>query len=217
MNILALFLALGTISGIGLPCLAGSMDQMSRCSPDQMKISTCREVPLLDRFVRFVARGFRRLSEKSLLDHEKRRALYDLVLQTPGIDMKTLIAFSGYNENTLRYHMSLLEKAHKIRVTNEGGTLHFFENHGKFSEQEQKILSIQFTFGASRILNALSMRPGLSRGELADTLNIAGPSTTKSIQKLITEGMVYTRKDGKYTRYYLSDPFQQSPAVPMTA
>lgn len=190
---------------------------MSRCSSDQMKFSTCRDIPLLDRFVRFIARGFRRLSEKNLLEHEKRRALYDLVLQTPGIDMKTLIAFSGYNENTLRYHMSLLEKCRKVRVTNKGGVLHFFENHGRFSDQEQNILSIRFTYSTSRILTALSMRPGLSRGELADTLNIAGPSTTKSIQKLITEGLVYTQKDGKYTRYYLSDPSQQSTSAQITA
>ena len=208
MNLLAFLLIVCTLTGIGIPCVTNH-SAWDRCS--QIKDAICRDIPLLDRFVRVFVTGYRRLSDKTLLDHEKRGVLYDLILEIPGIDLKTLVAYSGFNENTLRYHLSLLEKSHKIRVTNEGATLHFFENHGKFSEQEQKILSIQFSYKTSRILTALSQSPGLSRGELAEILGIAGSSVTKSIQKLITEGFVFAQKDGKFTRYYLVNQCSNHP------
>nr|WP_319537444.1 winged helix-turn-helix transcriptional regulator [uncultured Methanospirillum sp.] len=116
-----------------------------------------------------------------------------------------MVAYSRLNENTLRYHLALLEKSHKIRITNEGGALHFFENHGKFSDHEQRLLSIQFSSKTSRILLAISETPGISRGELADILGIAGSSVTKQVQKLIAEGFVSAQKDKKFTRYYLMD------------
>lgn len=204
MNLLAFLLAVCTLTGIGIPCVTNH-SSWDRCS--QIKDTICRDIPLLDRFVRFFVTGYRRLSDKNLLDNKKRGTVYDLILQIPGIDLKTLVAYSGFNENTLRYHVSLLEKSHKIRVINEGATLHFFENHGKFSDIEQKILSIQFSCKSSRILSVLYHTPGLSRGELAEILGIAGSSVTKSIQKLITEGFVFAQKDGKYTRYYVVNQY----------
>jgi predicted transcriptional regulator len=171
-----------------------------RCS--KLKDSPCRDISLFVRSARVIARGYRRISDKALLDHEKRKALYDLILQNPGIDLKTLVAYSGFNENTLRYHLSLLKKTQKIRVTNENCTLHFFENHGRYSDSEQKILSIQFSGKGSRILSLLNHTPGLSRGELAEKLGVAGSSVSKGIEKLVQEGLIFTQKDGKYIRYY---------------
>ncbi|WP_394698652.1 winged helix-turn-helix transcriptional regulator [uncultured Methanospirillum sp.] len=55
------------------------------------------------------------------------------------------------------------------------------------------------------MLLAISETPGISRGELADILGIAGSSVTKQVQKLITEGFVSVQKDKKFTRYYLMD------------
>ena len=206
MNFFDILLVLCTVSGAGLPCVAGHCIE-ERCTQSIHRLGN--DMLLLERFVRYPLSGYRRISDKTLLEHEKRKVLYDLITRSPGIDVKELVQFSGFNENTLRYHITLLEKNNKIRITHENGILHLFENHGKYSDFEQKSISLHRTPRYVRIIGILQKNPGITRGELADMLGVSGPSVTKYMQILIDEHLVVVQKDRKYTRYVLIDPHKQ--------
>ena len=157
---------------------------------------------LLERLRRYAVGGYRRVTGKNLLEHESRREIYEKIVATPGIDLKTLIQLTGVNENTLRYHIERMESGGKIQTTNIGGVSHFFENHGRYSEEEQILKARMFTSGTGKILHMILHHPGITRGELADNLGVAGPTVTRCMTHLIGEGLIRQQRDGRFTRYY---------------
>jgi hypothetical protein len=157
---------------------------------------------LLDRIRRYALGGYRRVTGKNILEHETRRMIYDQIVELPGIDLKTLIRLTRVNENTLRYHLDRIHAGGKIRIATIGGISHYFENHGKYSEEEQILKARMFTSGSSRILHHVKAHPGLTRGELAEYLGIAGPTVTRSVSHLIEDGLIRLERDGRFSRYY---------------
>jgi len=154
-------------------------------------------------FLREHLRGYRRINAKNILDHQTRRSLYDLICSYPGIDMSGLAELSGINENTLRYHLDRIAEEQMITTLTVGKAFHFFENHKKYSDEEQQFLS-RFSSGQSgRILQTIRDHPGIIRRDLADILGIASPTVTRTVQYLTGQGYIKLVKEGKYTRHFL--------------
>ena len=154
----------------------------------------------LARTIRF--RAFRRLSVKNILDHEKRHLIYTAILMNPGIEPAALSALTGVNLHTLRYHAGYLVRLHKVVCVEQGGCIHFFENHGRFGLHEQRKILYERYPATHMILMLVGSRPGITRGEIAGELGIAGPSVTRWMQRLIGEGIVSEVRDGRRVLYY---------------
>lgn len=156
----------------------------------------------LDRLRRYAVGGYRRISSRNLLEHKSRQLIYEKIIATPGVDLKTLTAMTGMNENTLRYHLERMNEGGKIQNTITGGVSHYFENHGKYSSEEQVLMARLLNAGSNRILEIILHHPGLTRGDLAEILGVAGPTVTRSVQALIGDGLIRMERDGRFTRYY---------------
>jgi predicted transcriptional regulator len=152
------------------------------------------------RAVRF--RGYRRLSGKNILDHEKRHLIYTTVLLNPGIGIPALASQTGINLHTLRYHLGYLMQHKKIACIEQGGGCHFFENHGKYNAEDQQKILYQRYPTTSRILSLVATQPGITRGEIAAELGLAGPSVTRWTHRLIAGGVVSEVRDGRCVHYY---------------
>ncbi len=61
------------------------------------------------------------------------------------------------------------------------------------------------TAASSKILRIILKKPGLTRGELAELLQVAGPTVTRSVQHLTDDGLIRIERDGRFTRYYPAD------------
>jgi predicted transcriptional regulator len=157
---------------------------------------------LLDRLRRYAVSGYRRITNRNLLEHDSRRQIYEEIVASPGADIRKLTDITGMNESTLRYHLERLYDGGKIQATTIGGVCHYFENHGKYSTEEQVLRSRMLTTASSRILMIIFKQPGLTRGELADLLGVAGPTVTRSVQNLTEDGLIRIERDGRFTRYY---------------
>jgi DNA-binding CsgD family transcriptional regulator len=166
------------------------------------------------RIRRYSVEGYRRISGKNILDHQARSLMYESIVQTPGVDLKTLARLTGINENTARYHLEQMQKTGKIITAVIGGSSHFFENHGKYSEDEQVLRARMFS-SSSRILRMIEARPGISRGEVADILGISGPSVTRNMGYLIHDGLVRSSREGRFTRYYPGWSENTGPETPL--
>lgn len=77
------------------------------------------------RTIRF--RGYRRLSGKNILEHEKRHLIYTTILMNPGIGIPALASLTDINLHTLRYHRGFLIHMKKIACIEQGNGYHFFE------------------------------------------------------------------------------------------
>ncbi len=152
------------------------------------------------RTIRFQA--YRRLSGKNILEHEKRQLIYTTILMNPGIEIPLLSSLTGINLHTLRYHLGYLMSMNKIACIEQGGGYHFFENHGRYGQDEQQRILYSRYPTTSRILSVIGANPGITRGGLAGELGLAGPSVTRWTRQLIANGVVTEVRDGRRVHYY---------------
>ena len=186
----------------------GSMPQAARHGQERSAQSTVQQELNRDPFdgnftvrrMRF--QGYRRLSGKNILEHEKRLRIYSAILMNPGIDVTALASQTDINLHTLRYHISYLVRMGKIACIEQGGGHHFFENHGRYAHADQQQILFHKYPTTNRIITLVEENPGVTRGEIADTLGLAGPSVTRWMQRLITERMVTEVHEGRCVRYY---------------
>jgi len=151
---------------------------------------------------RVLLRGYRRLSGNNILEHEKRNLIYSNILLNPGIDIATLATLTGINLHTLRYHLGYLVRMRKVVCVEQGGGYHFFENHGRYGHSDQQEILFRGYPTTSGIISLIQENPGISRGEIAENLGIAGPSVTRWMHRLAREGIISEVREGRYTRYY---------------
>ncbi len=186
----------------------GPMPQAARHGQEQSARSCVQQELNRDPFdwnskvgrIRF--HGYRRLTGKNILEQEKRLRIYSTILMNPGIDAPALVSLTGINLHTLRYHISYLVRMGKIACIEQGGAHHFFENHGRYAYADQQQILFQKYPTSHNIISLVAQNPGITRGEIADHLGLAGPSVTRWMQRLITEGMVTEVHEGRYVRYY---------------
>jgi len=156
------------------------------------------------RSIRF--RGYRRLSGKNILEHEKRQLIYTTILMNPGIEIPVLSSLTGINLHTLRYHLGYLMHMKKIACIEQGNGYHFFENHGRYNQEDQQRIVYQRYPTTNQILSVIGTNPGITRGEIASELGLAGPSVTRWTQRLIAEGVVTEVRDGRRVHFYPVHP-----------
>lgn len=149
--------------------------------------------------------GFRRIRKKNVLENDCRKAVFQAIADAPGIDAVSLSRRLEMNINTLRYHLTQLLVFDKITYLARPGTVRYYLNQGMFSPFEQIFLHYLNAGTAGRIIMLVSERPGVSRKDLAEVLGITGPSVTRHIQELSSEGIIRNEPDGRANHYYLTD------------
>lgn len=190
--------------GTAMPSSPGARHGHERPAESQVQQELRRDPfdwNLSVRSIRF--RGYRRLSGKNILEHEKRQLIYTTILMNPGIEIPALVSSTGINLHTLRYHVGYLMHLNKIACMEHGGGYHFFENHGRFTQEDQQRILYQRYPTTNKILALIGANPGITRGEIALELGLAGPSVTRWTQRLIAEGVVTGVRDGRRVHFYL--------------
>jgi DNA-binding MarR family transcriptional regulator len=90
----------------------------------------------------------------------------------------------------------------KIACIEQGSGYHFFENHGRYNQADQQRILYRRYPTTNQILSVIGANPGITRGEIAMELGLAGPSVTRWTHRLIAEGVVTEVRDGRRVHYY---------------
>lgn len=148
--------------------------------------------------------GFRRIRKKNVLENESRKAVFQAIADAPGMDAVALSRSLEMNINTLRYHLAKLLATDKITYLSRPGAVRYYRNQGMFSPFEQVFLYYLNAGTAGRIIGLVSETPGISRKDLAAILGISGPSVTRHIRELSSEGIIRNEPDGRANHYFLT-------------
>jgi predicted transcriptional regulator len=159
--------------------------------------------PLLNA-IRLRFRGFRRISPSNALDHPERRAIYELIIENPGIDLAQIAENSGMNIHTLRYHLGILTSCGKIMIIKDWGISHYYENHGAYTEIERKIIPYIRNPIARAILGIIRIEPGCTQISLSEKMGLAGSTIRWYMQRFVTDGIVVATRDGRCCRHELT-------------
>jgi len=148
--------------------------------------------------------GFRRIARRNILEQDTRNGIYQLITANPGISFPALKERLCLSRGTLTYHLLLLSGQHKIVIHKKNGRTSCFENNGRYNGTEQKILSHLANEQDKRILDHLISSPGSTRQDLERVLGVSGPTVSWHMKRLLSDGILSLRKEGKYSRYSLT-------------
>jgi predicted transcriptional regulator len=93
----------------------------------------------------------------------------------------------------------------KIVPLADHGITGYFENSGKYDQDELKVLKYLRQDTDRQILFALAGNPLMSRRDFEKVLGISGPTISWHMKRLIDDGLLSIRKDGRFSRYVLSE------------
>jgi len=148
--------------------------------------------------------GIRRIFPKNVLDHPERAAVYAWIVEQPGIDISAIASALGMHRETLRYHLGMLESAMKIIVLRDRGIVRYYENHGRYTLLERKVLRHLRNPTGKAMLFVIAARPGITQSGIAEHFGITAPTVRWYIHRFRADGIVTEQREGKYTRYSLS-------------
>lgn len=150
--------------------------------------------------------GFRRIARSNILASTIRNTLYCLIRSRPGISFIELLQETETSRGALTYHLTLMRISGKIVPLADHGITGYFENSGKYDQNEQKVLKYLRQDTDRQILFALAGSPLMSRRDFENVLGISGPTISWHMKRLIEDGLLSIRKDGRFSRYVLSEP-----------
>jgi len=154
--------------------------------------------------------GFRNVRKFTVLNNISRSRIYDCIAKNPGIFFTALSQEPNVKPDSLRYHLNLLQLMGKIAIMRTWGHSRYFENQGKYSDLEKKILKYIQHGTYRRILIVFLTSPDTTRKDLAEKLGIAGSTVTWYTNRMRDENLISVQKAGKNARYDLTPEARRS-------
>ncbi len=149
--------------------------------------------------------GFKRIARSNILTSTVRNTLFSLIRNRPGISFVDLSQEMGISRGALTYHLTLMRVSGKIILLKDHGSLSYFENSGRYGDGEQKVMRYLHQDMDKKILLSLANNPLMSRTDFEKMLGVSGPTVSWHMKRLIDDGILNVRKDGRFSRYSLSE------------
>lgn len=147
---------------------------------------------------------YRRLDEDRVLDHGTRRRILDHVREQPGATVADVAASLDVHYETARHHLDVLVEFDHVARRRFGGRIRHFENHGRLSPVQKRLVDALSTDGRREILRALRQAPGTVSG-IADRVGRSVSTVSDHLSRLRDQGLVHRRRDGRSVRYRLEE------------
>ena len=139
-----------------------------------------------------------------MLTNATRSRICEAITANPGIFFNELARQTGVARSTPRYRLALLRMTGKISASKTGSDVRYFENSGKFSETEQKILTFLHNGRERLICEYLIRNPATTRAELEKVLGISGAAVTWHMNRLRDAGVLAVTKTGRTVQYTIA-------------
>ncbi|MDD1681620.1 MAG: winged helix-turn-helix transcriptional regulator, partial [Methanoregula sp.] len=150
-----------------------------------------------------LALGYRKVEQYALSFNRNRQKILDLIIAHPGVKFHALERLTGMKEGTLKYHLMTLVLKRRIVSASIGSYVRYFENNGRYSNLEKKLVLHLQNPTTRRIIEILAARPEACRKDLIAMLGISGPSVSWYTKRLAGDGIITIGRNGKAVRYTL--------------
>ena len=141
---------------------------------------------------------YSRVKREDVLNHEVREQVYDYVREHPGDHFRSILTHLELTNGTLVHHLNTLEKKEFIRSERDGPYKRFYPIGTKLTEDVLEINGLQ-----KKILDAVSVRPGITQKGLAKSLQTSTPTINYHVKALRNSGLLRVKRDGKVTRCFV--------------
>jgi len=145
------------------------------------------------------------LPEEDLLAQSTRRRIYEFVDAHPGTHMRELQRRLAMSAGTLEYHLRVLVREDVLAQRRHGRYTRFYVA-AKVGRREKDVLNLLRQEVPRRICALLLIEPEQSHGQLLHHFRLAPSTLTFHLRKLLDAELVVARRDGRETRYHVTDP-----------
>lgn len=144
---------------------------------------------------------YSRIERDSVLEHEKRDELYELIRATPGIHAHEIGEKANIGWGTTVYHLKLLEN-HGLVVSKKSGRYkRFFVNTGEYTKKKDVYGALR-NDTAKAVADFVVNHPGTTQKDMCAALGIQPSLASWHVEKLEGVGLVKRVKDGRQVRYF---------------
>ncbi|MCG2735814.1 MAG: winged helix-turn-helix transcriptional regulator [Candidatus Methanoperedenaceae archaeon] len=144
--------------------------------------------------------GYRAITDNNILKNGTRLKILDHIKKNPGVNFSVISKETAVNRGTLSYHLNILDMHDKIKVHKN----RYFENHMKFSDDEQKILNQLKKDMPKRIIKILIEHPGATRKEISGEIGISDQAVSWYMKHLRADGIIISETLGQFNTYYVN-------------
>ena len=133
-----------------------------------------------------------------------RKKIYEYILEHPGSHFREIGREMDVAVGDLQYHLDYLESNNYVSSQRRGLYKRFYPIHS-FNEKQKDILGTLSKETPRKILLILTQKPGATQVEITRLVKISAPTASWHMKKMIEDGLVYSEKEGRNTRYYISE------------
>jgi predicted transcriptional regulator len=151
---------------------------------------------------------FTKLSKEKALEHPRRQLLYAYIQEHPGANFRELVRRSDIASGTARHHLSVLKRSGHIVEKPHGGTVRFFENHGKYEASWGSVVLLREE-PLKQLHDWLTAHPNVPQKavlEGMETLGWSRSTTQHRLLRLQHGGLVSMRQQGRLKFYNIASP-----------
>ncbi|MDD4484963.1 MAG: winged helix-turn-helix transcriptional regulator [Methanoregula sp.] len=148
--------------------------------------------------------GYRKVAQNAIFQNSNRLTVFEAIKANPGINFHALSKLVCLKRGSMRYHLEVLSRTGKIVEVNSLNIIGYFENTGRFTEFEKKMLKHLQNITEQKIMGVLITSPNISRRDIVGMIGIAGPSITWHTNRLSQGGIITIKKTGRDVRYTLT-------------
>jgi predicted transcriptional regulator len=153
---------------------------------------------------------FTRRADSEILGHERRRRLFELVEQNPGIHLREALRLAGIPSGSGRFHVTQLVRHGLLTERRMGSNVRLFVSSAAASSPQWKNEAGLRNARFKPILEWLSKHPNASQKDVLLALQVSlgwSPSTTQDrLARLVSDGTVQCSRTGRFTQYRLAHP-----------
>lgn len=153
------------------------------------------------------------LARAEPLEADRRRRLYEALLEYPGLHLAELARQAGVEEKLARYHIRVLVKAGLATEKREGNkNLYYPKVEAGIGSKEvidrrdkDALALLRRPVPLRMILALLDAEEGLTMGEMAEAAAVSRSTATYHVDKLKGAELVHVSVEGRSRRVHLTD------------
>lgn len=141
---------------------------------------------------------YMKLRKGRLLDNYDRGRVYQYIEMNPGEHYNQIKRDVGLANGSLVHHLTILEKAGKIRSRRDGRFRRFYTTRTRIPRTNGGIL----TEVQKRVVDAVKDIPGVTQKEISSLLGVHQSSVNYQMTKLEERGLIRVERKGRKVHYY---------------
>jgi parallel beta-helix repeat protein len=146
---------------------------------------------------------YTRIKKEEVLDQYTRGQIHGYIIANPGNHYNVIKKKLKLKNGTLAYHLNVLEREKLIKSSRDGLYKRFYpadmsrSDIEKIEENGHKLSKKQKT-----ILQTIKDKPGISQKEIVMLSRLKQPTVNYNLGVLTDNNVIYSKKDGRETKYY---------------